>query len=200
MPAREVAAGAAEHHDNPAGHVFAAMVAGTFDHRDGSGIADGETLAGDTAEIAFALDRTVEHGIADDDRLLGDDARVGGRAHDDPTARQALADIVVGIALELEGHAVGKPGTEALAGGAGELHVDGAVGQTFMAVTLGDLAGQHRAGGAVGVLDRCLDPHRRAAVERGPRFGDQPAVEDGVDLGDPGLRNCGCARPPARAA
>ena len=41
---------------------------------------------------------------------------------------------------------------EALAGGAGELHVDGAVGQPFMAVALGDFAGQHRARGAVGVL------------------------------------------------
>src|SRR4051812_46348497 len=179
---REVAAGAAEPHDDPAGHVFATMVAGAFDHGDGAGIAHGKTLAGDATEIAFALDRAVEHGVADDDRLLGDDARVGGGAHDDPSARQALADIVVGIALELEGHAVCEPRAEALAGGAGELHVDGAVGQPFVAVTLGDLAREHRARGAVGVLDRGLDPYRRAAIECGLCLGEQPAVEDGMDL------------------
>ena len=51
-----------------------------------------------------------------------------------------------------------------------------------MAVALGDLARQHGAGGAVGVLDRGDDAYRRAAVERRLRLGDQPAIEDVVDL------------------
>ncbi len=66
----EIAAGAAEHHHDAAGHVFAAMVAGALDHRDGAGIAHGEALAGDAAEVAFALDRAVQHGVADDDRFF----------------------------------------------------------------------------------------------------------------------------------
>ena len=105
-------------------------------------------------KYALALDRAVEHGVADDDRLLRHEAGVGGRAHDDAAAREALADIVVGVAFELEGHAVREPGAEALPGGAGELHVDGAVGQPLVAVALGDLAREHGAGGAVGVADR----------------------------------------------
>ena len=43
-----------------------------------AGVAHRETFAGDAAEIAFALDRAVEHGVADDDRFLRHDAGVGG--------------------------------------------------------------------------------------------------------------------------
>ena len=120
----------------------------------GAGIAHGEALAGDAAEIAFALDRAVQHGVADDDRFLRHDADCRRRPDDDAPARQALADIVVGIAFELEGDAAREPGAEALPGGAGEAHVDGVVRQAVMAVALGDLARQHAAGGAVGVADR----------------------------------------------
>jgi hypothetical protein len=67
---REVAAGLAEHDHETAGHVFAAMVADAFDNRDGARVAHGKALARDTAEVAFTLDRTVEHGVADDDRVL----------------------------------------------------------------------------------------------------------------------------------
>src|SRR6185436_2418082 len=129
---REVAAGAPEHHHHAAGHVFAAMVARAFHHRDGAGIAHGEALARDAAEIALALDRAVHHGVADDDRLLGHDRRVARRIDDDAPAREALADIVVGLALELERDAARKPGCKALARGALELHVDRVVGQAGM--------------------------------------------------------------------
>ena len=94
----EVAAGLAEDDDDAAGHVFAAMVAGALDDGDGAGVADGEALAGDAAEVALAGDGAVEHGVADDDRLLRHDAGVRGRADDDAAAGQALADIVVGLA------------------------------------------------------------------------------------------------------
>src|ERR1019366_7901430 len=63
---REVAPGLAEHHDDAAGHVFAAVIAGALDHSDGARITHRETFAGDTAQIAFALDRAVHHGVADD--------------------------------------------------------------------------------------------------------------------------------------
>ena len=76
----EIAAGRAEHHHHAAGHVFAAMVAGAFDHGDGAGVAHGEALAGDAAEIALAGDGAVQHRVADDDRLLRHDARVCRRA------------------------------------------------------------------------------------------------------------------------
>ena len=114
----EVAAGVAEHDDHAAGHVFAAMVAGAFDHRDRAGVAHREALAGDALEIGLAGDRAVEHGVADDD-VLGRLARCFRRlAHDDAAARQALADIVVGVAGQLQRDAARQEGAEALAGGA----------------------------------------------------------------------------------
>ena len=45
-----------------------------------------------------------------------------------------------------------------------------------MAVTLGNLAGQHRAGSAVGIRNRQIYPHRCAAIERRSRLRDQLAV------------------------
>src|SRR5205823_12172032 len=112
----EIAPGLAEHHHDAAGHVFAAVVAGAFDHRDGARVAHREALAGDAAEIALALDGAVEHGVSDDDRFLGLEAAIGRRPNDNAAAREALADIVVGVTLELEGHAAREPGAEALAG------------------------------------------------------------------------------------
>src|SRR6202012_4400765 len=100
-----VAPGLAQHHDNAAGHVFAAMVAGALDHGDRAGVAYRKAFAGDAAEIAFTLDRAVHHGVADDDRLLRHDAGIGRRLDDDAAARQPLADIVVAFTFEFEGDA-----------------------------------------------------------------------------------------------
>ena len=161
----EIAPGDAEHHHDAAGHVFAAMVAGALDHGDGAGIAHGETLARHAAEIAFARDRAIQHGVADDDRFLRHDAGIRRRPDDDAPAREALADIVVGVAVELEGDAARQPGAKRLTGAAGEAHVNGAVGQAGMAVTLGHLAGQHATDGAVDVANGGLQPYRRAAVD-----------------------------------
>src|SRR6516162_5556300 len=164
---REVAPGLPEHHDDAAGHVFAAMIARALDDGDRAGVAHGETLAGDAAEIAFARDRAVQHGVADDDALFRHDAAVARRLDDDLAAREALADIVVGFAFEIEGDALRKPRAEGLARGALEADMDGVVRKPRMAIDLGDRARQHRACAAVGVVDLGLDPHRRAAVQRG---------------------------------
>ncbi len=110
-----------------------------------------------------------------------DAPRLARRIDDDAPAREPLAGVIVGLAFELEGDAAREPGAEALARGALEFHVDGAVGQPFVAVDLGDLAREHGAGGAVGIADRRLDPDLGAAVDRGARLDDQLAVEH---LGD----------------
>ena len=99
MPAAKLRPVWPMHHDDAAGHVLAAMVAGALDDRDRAGVAHREALAGDAAEIALAGDRAVEHGVADDDRALRHGA---ARSPDgrmiELAARQALADIVVGLA------------------------------------------------------------------------------------------------------
>ena len=111
----EIATGAAEHDDGAARHVFAAVVADTFDDHGGAGIAHGEALAGNAAEIRLASDCAIQHGVADDDGLLGHDAAVGRGPDDDAPAGKSLADVVVGFALQLERESTRGKCAEALA-------------------------------------------------------------------------------------
>ena len=69
------------------------------------------------------------------------------------------------------------------------LHPDGVVRQAGVAVALGDLARQHRAGGAVdvaGSVDSIFTGVPRSSA--GLRLGDQLAVEDVVDRDGPAAR------------
>src|SRR5215510_1669566 len=93
----EISSRRPDHDDHAPGHVLAAMVSGALDHGDRARVAHGKALAGDTAEIALAGNRAIEHGVADDDRLLRHDARIGRRPDDDASAGKTLADIVVGL-------------------------------------------------------------------------------------------------------
>ena len=74
MPAAKLRPVSPSTDDDAAGHVFAAMVAAAFDHRDRARVAHREALAGDALEIGLAGDRAVEHGVADDDVLASDRA------------------------------------------------------------------------------------------------------------------------------
>ena len=133
----EVASGAAEHHYDAAGHVFTAVVADTLDDGDGAGVADGEALAGDAPEVALPTRGAVEDGVADDapcaymqhevitDIVFGDDGALGRGRDDDFAAGEALADVVVGLAEEPNGDAVGEEGAEALATGALGINMTG---------------------------------------------------------------------------
>ncbi len=85
-------------------------------------VADAEALAGHAAEVDLAAGRAVEGDVADDDVVLGDER--GGSAGGWTTMRaagQALADVVVGVAVESERHAARHERAEALAGRAVEV-------------------------------------------------------------------------------
>src|SRR3979490_339102 len=179
---RTVAPDLAQHHYDAAGDVFAAVTAGALDHSHRARITHRKTYAGDAAEIAFALDRAVHHGIADDDGFLRHDAGIARRLDDDAAAGQALADIVVAFAFEIEGDAARQPGAERLARGALEGDLDGVMRQPAMAVDFRQRARQPRAGAAVGVVDLHLELDRRAAVDCGLRLFDQGAVEHGFQV------------------
>ena len=77
-------------------------------------------------------------------------------AHHDAPAGQALAEVVVGVAEQAHGHALGHEGAEALARRAPEGEVDGPLGQPGPAVAPGDLVAEQGADGAVHVGDRHL--------------------------------------------
>ncbi len=90
-----------------------------------------------------------------------------GGADGQDAARHALADVVVGIALEVERHTARDERPEALAGRAREAQVDRAFGQAVLAEAACDLAAQHAADGAVHVAHRHVDAHRLAPLEGG---------------------------------
>ena len=165
----EVATGHPEHDDRPAGHVLATMITDTLDDGGSARVADGKALAGDTSEKGFAFGCTVENGIADDDVVRGFAPEAGTRTDDDPPTRQALADIVVGFANQVQGHAARQKRAEGLAGGAREMDVDGSLRQACVPVAPGYPAREHGPDCPIDIADRQVDVHLLTSFER--RFG-----------------------------
>ena len=95
----EVAAGRAEHDDDAAGHVLAAVVADALDDGARAGVAHGEALAGEAAEERPARRRAVEDACCRRSRSprRANAASRGGRTREH-AAREALADVVVRVA------------------------------------------------------------------------------------------------------
>ena len=83
----------------------------------------------------------------------------------DLAAAQPLADVVVGLALQLEVHAPAGERAEALARAAGEAEPHRARRQPRVAVPLGDGARDPRAHREVVVVDRIVARERQAALE-----------------------------------
>src|SRR5689334_10278433 len=158
------------------------MVASALDHRDCSGITDREPLAGNAAEVALTGNGAIQHRVADDDRLFRDNSSVRRRPHHDPAAGKSFAQIVVGVALKLEGDAARQKGAKTLTGSAGKARDNGVRWQAAVAVTFSDLAREHGAHGAVGILDWKGHPRRLATFELSLRLRDQLAVQDVADF------------------
>src|ERR1700691_4751630 len=98
----EVASGLAEHHDQPARHVLASVVADALDDRMRTAVAHRESLAGDAAKERFAAGRAVERDVANNYVLLGLERRFLWRTHRHESARQSFAAVVVRLAFEIE--------------------------------------------------------------------------------------------------
>ena len=117
---REVEAHRPEDRDDAAGHVFAAVGPAAFDDRRRPRVADGEALAGKAGGEQPARRRAVEHGVADE----GVAVRIGEvrrRFDDDDGPGEPLADVVVGLAGDLEAQPLDREGAEALSGRSAEL-------------------------------------------------------------------------------
>ena len=154
------------------------MIACAFDNSDRAGIADREALAGHTAEIAFPGYRTIHDGVADNDGFMRNDLLgLFGRVNHNATTRQALADIIIGLAFKLQCHAMRKPCTEALARCAFQGDMHGVIGQPAMAEALGDFTRQHGTRGPIDGGDRCCDANRIPLFKGRRRLFDQGAIE-----------------------
>src|SRR5207245_9408242 len=147
------------------------------DHGASPGIAHREALSGNAAEMRFPRDRSVKDYVARDDVLGRLAAELGRGRYDDVPARKTFSAVVIGVADEIERHALGEERPEALARGPGKPGVDRAIGQPLVSVTPRDLMREHRTDGTVAVPDRHVDRNFLAALERRLRKLDQPVVE-----------------------
>ena len=173
----EVAPGAADDGHDAAGHILAAVVAHAFHDGAGAAVADGEALAGASADEYVAAGGAVQGHVADDDVVLGHEAGAVRRDDDDAPAADAFAHIVVSIAGQADGHAGGQEGAEALPAGTLQADADGVRGQAVLAVAARHAAAEHCAHGAVGVADRHTDAHGAALFQRRARLFNELLVQ-----------------------
>ena len=110
-------------------------------------------------------------------------AAVARRTHHDLAAREALADVVVRVALEAQRDAARQERAEATAPrsrvSVTSIEPDG---RPVLAAAHGDLVAEHRADGALGVRDRQLDLDRAAVLEHDAAAADELVVEVLVEL------------------
>src|SRR5579859_2704906 len=99
---REIAPRVAKHHDDAAGHIFAAVVAQSFDDGHGAGVSNCKALSGHPFKIGFTGDRAIKHRVAHYDVAGGLATRLWGLAYDHAPPREAFADIIVGVADQLQ--------------------------------------------------------------------------------------------------
>ena len=92
------------------------MVADALDNRQGTGVADAEALTDHAPDEGLAARGPVEDHIAGDHLLLGPEGRVLGWLDGDATAREPLAEVVVGVADQAQRDAPGHERSEAVAG------------------------------------------------------------------------------------
>src|SRR5438034_985644 len=64
---RKVPAAGTQHDDQAVGHVFAAVIAYTFNDCSRAGVADGKALSGHAAEEGFSTRRAIKNNVADKD-------------------------------------------------------------------------------------------------------------------------------------
>src|SRR5439155_19552269 len=100
----EIPSAGSEHQNQSVRHVFAAVVADTFNNRGCAGIANRKALARHSVEERFSTGRAVKHDIADDDIFLGLKAGPARRINNDLSARQTLSYVIVGFPFQRQRH------------------------------------------------------------------------------------------------
>jgi hypothetical protein len=158
------------------------VITHTLNDGGDTGVTDGETLSGDTAEETGTSSSAVQADVTNDHVLLGLEDRAAGRVDDEATTRQTLSDVIVAVTLELKGDTRGKVGTEGLASGTTDVGVDGVLRQALLAEPLADLVGESGTKSTVSVDDIALNAARQTLLESQLGLGDELVVETNVEL------------------
>ena len=152
----KVASRLSEYYHAPAGHILAAVVAYTLHYGCGTGVADGKALACTAVDVNFTACGAVKQGVACNRVFLCLEVAPYRRQDGDASATQTFAQIIVGLAFQLEVDTRDKECPETLPGGAFELHVQRMFGQPFFSVFCGNDTREHGTAGTVGIGDGVL--------------------------------------------
>ena len=98
-------------------------------------------------------------------------------AHDDAATGHAFANIVIGIADQVDCDAVSQPRAKALASHAGQVDADRVGSKALMPISLGNFAREHRSDRTMDIPDFVVDRDRIAALNRVFACRDQIVVE-----------------------
>ena len=96
---REVTSGLTEDHHPAACHVLTAVVAGTFEHGDSTGVTHTETLTDFSVDIELTGGGSIETCVTCDDIVFCIEVRTYRWKDSDATATETFREIVVGLAL-----------------------------------------------------------------------------------------------------
>src|SRR5262249_7617369 len=116
----KVASGSSQYHHATACHVFAAVIADRLDDRLDAAVAHAKPFAGHAADVRLAARYAVKRDVAGDDVLLRHKRGTLRGIKDDLSAAQSLAEVIIGVALELQRHAARHERAQALPGAAGK--------------------------------------------------------------------------------
>jgi len=115
------------------------VIADSLDDGNGAAVTDSKSFADSAANKQVASCRAIQNGVTPQRVgswiVLG----VGTLDRDRPTVHP-LADVVVGLAGQVDVEPGHQEGAKTLSGGSGELHHDRARGKAFRAETLRDAA------------------------------------------------------------
>src|SRR5690606_37125175 len=98
------------------------------------GVAHGKPLTDHAVEIGIAREHAIQQRVARNNMIRTETTEIIGRAHDDATTGQALADIIVTFAHQIERDAVRQERAKALTRRAIELNMDSVIRQALMTI------------------------------------------------------------------
>ena len=146
---REVPSDRPQADHEPAGHVFAAVIAKPLHDRGCAAVTDGEALAGASPDEYLTACRAVQRRVAHQHFIRP--SATARRRHDDLPAVHALAQVIVRFACEVKADARKAKCAEALTCGAPQSESERPVRQAGVAKPRSYQSGHPRADRAIGV-------------------------------------------------
>src|SRR5210317_1401241 len=110
----EITSGATKDNDASASHVFATVIANTFNNGTRAAVSNSEPFRYDSSNIGFAAGGAIKINVTCDDVFFGFKRALLRRIQNNFSTRQAFADKVIRIAFDCQCDTFGEPGAQAL--------------------------------------------------------------------------------------